>query len=436
MGRKAPGARPERGLSEADPLDRPELARLWVELAHRFGDGRPPLALTLAGLSLPERQAVADLLGLDRLPPATARIRLDRLAAACGVEGHAGLRALVERRLGPITDRRAARLESQQARDSLWAWLGESAAGLPLASGDRALVEPWLEAVRAAGVPGGDLAAHRRRLDRALRVLAALPADGVALASLAADHLGDAHALDRGRATASLVLDAVAAALGRQRASDAEGARLLWEEVGVVPDPLSSTVLCLGLRPPEPGADPLAAWLDAAAASCEPAVVTLAQLRRWPLAPLPAGAVAFVVENPTLLSEAAVRKWAGPALVCSSGRPSIAAVTLLRQLAAAGATLAQHADFDGGGLSITAWLADRAGTTPWRMGADDYLAALAVPRERVPLAGRLPPSPWDPGLREAMATGAVAVHEEEIRTALLSAMAAVPASASARGRLA
>jgi hypothetical protein len=35
-----------------------------------------------------------------------------------------------------------------------------------------------------------------------------------------------------------------------------------------------------------------------------------------------------------------------------------------------------------------------------------------------------------------MATGAVAVHEEEIRTALLSAMAAVPASASARGRLA
>ena len=410
-------------LDRLDRLDRPGLARLWVELARRFGDGRPPMALTLAGLSVPERQALADLLGLDRLPPGTARVRLDRLAAACGVEGDAGLRALVEARLGPIIDRRAARADSRRARDAYWAWLADAAAGLPMTAGDPALVEPWLEVVRAAGVPGGDFGAHRRRLDRALAVLAALPADGVALASLAADHLGDAHALDRGRPTATLVLDAVAAARGRPRASDAEGARLLWEEVGVVPDPLSSTVLCLGLRPPEP-ADPLAAWLGAAATACEPAVVTLAQLRRWPLDPLPAGDTAFVVENPTLLTEAAARGWAGPPLVCSSGRPSIAGVALLRQLGAAGATLAQHADFDGGGLSITGWLADRAGTTPWRMGAGDYLAAVAVARERVPLANRLPPSPWDPGLREAMATSAVAVHEEEIRGTLLSAMAA------------
>jgi hypothetical protein len=43
-------------------------------------------------------------------------------------------------------------------------------------------------------------------------------------------------------------------------------------------------------------------------------------------------------------------------------------VTLLRQLGADGAILAQHADFDLTGLGITAWLAERAGTRPWRMG--------------------------------------------------------------------
>jgi uncharacterized protein (TIGR02679 family) len=391
----------------AGPLDRPGLAPLWAELARRFGDGPPPVSITLRALSLGQRQALADLLGLDRLPGATARLRVDRVAAACRVADHDGLRALVEQRLGPITDRRAARVEVQRAKEEFWAWFGRAAARVPLAAADPELVGPWVDAARAAGIPGGDLEAHRRRLDHALTVLAALPADGVGLASLAADLLGDAHALDRGRPTAGYVLDAVAAVRGRLRATDAEGARLLWEEVGVVPDPLSSTVLVIGLRPAD--AD-------------EPAVLTLSQLRRRPFAALPPGHVAFVVENPALLSEAAARGWSGPPLICSSGRPSIAVVTLLRQLGAGGATLAQHADFDAGGLSITKWLSDRAGTTPWRMTPADYLGALAVARDRVPLGTRLPPSPWAPALRDAMVEHGVAVHEEELRVELLSAI--------------
>ena len=388
-------------------FDRPGLAPVWAELARRFGDGEPPVSVTLRNLSTDERQAVADLLGLDRLPPATARLRVDRLAAACGVEGVGGLRALAEQRLGPIADRRAARLEIRRTREVFWAWFADAAGALPIAAGEPELLDPWVEAVRTAGIPAGDLDAHRRRLTRALTVLAALPAEGVGLASLAADLLGDAHALDRGRPTAGYVLDAVAAARGRSRATDAEGARALWEEVGVVPDPLSSTVLVLGLRPVDAG---------------EPVVLTLAQLRRRPFPPLPPGDMVFVVENPALISEAASITWSGPPLVCSSGRPSIAVVTLLRQLGAGGAILAQHADFDAGGLSITNWLADRAGTTPWRMEAADYLAAVAVPRDRVPLTSRLPPSPWAPALRDAMAAYCVAVHEEELRTHLLSAM--------------
>lgn len=402
------------------PLDRPELAPVWAELARRLGDGRPPVSIILRHLSAGERRALADLLGMDRLPGATMRLRVDRLAAACGTSAGDELWTMVEQRFGPITDRRAARHEVQRSREAFWAWFAVAAAGLPCAAHDPSLVEPWVEAVRAAGIPGGDLDAHRRRLTRALTVLASLPAEGVALASLAADLLGDAHALDRGRPTAGYVLDAVATVRGRARATDAEGARLLWEEVGVVPDPLSSTVLVLGLDPHGDG--PLATWLHAAARHSEPAVLTLAQLRRWPLPALAAGEVAYVVENPSLLSEAAARRWTGPPLLCSSGRPSIAVVTLLRQLGAAGATLAQHADFDSGGLQITNWLAERAGTTPWRMQAADYRGAVALGRERVTLTGRLPASPWDPSLREAMVEGGVAVHEEELRADLLSAM--------------
>ena len=87
-----------------------------------------------------------------------------------------------------------------------------------------------------------------------------------------------------------------------------------------------------------------------------------------------------------------------------------------------GAACRQHADFDGAGLAITAWLADRAGTTPWLMTADAYRAAVAIRRGRVPLQGDLPDTPWDPPLAPAMREGGVAVYEEELRFALLSAM--------------
>lgn len=395
---------------------RPELAPVWMELARRFGDGDAPVSITLRGLSLGQRQAVADLLGMDRLPPATARLRVDRLAAACGVAGTQDLRALVEAQVGPIVDRRAVRAEARRARDELWAWVGGRAGMLPLAAGDPERLQPWVDGVRAAGVPGGDVPRHRRRLAAVLAVLAALPADGIGLAALAADVLGDPHALDRGRAAATLVLDALATSRDRARPTDAESARLLWEEVGVVPDPLSSNVLALGL--PVTGDHPLHALVAAG----EPAVLTLSQLRRWPIDPLPPGTAAYVVENPSLLAEAAAAGWDGPPLVCSYGRPTIAVVTLVRQLRGAGADVFQHADFDAGGLGITAWLADRAGTLPWHMGTADYLAAVATPQARVALAGRLPPAPWDPELAPTMAAHGVAVYEEEIRARLLAAI--------------
>jgi uncharacterized protein (TIGR02679 family) len=133
----------------------------------------------------------------------------------------------------------------------------------------------------------------------------------------------------------------------------------------------------------------------------------------------PPGTHLFVVENPSLVIEAATRCWAGPPLVCSSGRPSVATVTLLRQLLAAGARALQHADFDPAGLSITQWLARQAGTTPWRMNASDYAAWVGGGPT---FDTAVPPTPWDPALSELLAVHRRPVYEEQLRDSLLAAM--------------
>ena len=402
-------------------LDRAELAPLVDELARRFAAGTVPVMLTLRSLSFLERLALADLFGLDRLPSPTAKVRVSRLVGALGLDSIEALRGVVEDLSGPLPDHRAERVAHRAARDELWSWLESEALEVSLfarAVGSVGAVSAWVERVRVQG-PRGGVDAHRRRLERALAVLRGLPAAEVPLAAFANDLLGDPHALDRGRRVAALVLDAVALASGTPLPTDAESARHLWESVGVAPDPLSSTVLALGLSG-EGVPEPLGPWLAAAAGSGEPVVLTLAQLRRWPVNPLAPDATAYVVENPSLVAEAARSGWLGrPTLVCSAGRPTVAVVPLLRQLAGGGATLHQHADFDATGLAITAWLAKRAGTVPWRMTAAHYRTSAGESTG----FGALPPTPWDPPLREAMADAGAPVYEEQLRAQLLEAMA-------------
>ena len=404
------------GLHER--LARPGLEPLVDELARRFGDGpETPTRLTLRQLTSQQRAAVADLLGAPRLLPATARLRVDQLCSALAVDDACQLRAIVERLRGPIVDRRATRDAARAERESLWSWLASEINAIDI--GGVGSLRGWAGVVRRDGARGG-VERHRGRLEDALAVLRALPADGAPLAALADDVLGDPHALDRGRSVSRLVLGALASAGGHEVPADAEGTRQLWETVGVAPDPLSSTVLVLGLR--SSCEHPLGDLLAASADAVEPAVLTLAQLRRWPCDPLEPTAHAYVVENPSILAAAANRGWSGPPIVCSSGRPTVAVVTLLRQLGARGATLSQHADFDPSGLAISAWLAERARTIPWRMSAADYSDALAVQRRRVPFRGAVPPTAWDPSLRVAIQAAGVAVFEEELRAALLDAM--------------
>jgi uncharacterized protein (TIGR02679 family) len=399
-------------------LARPVLRPLVDELARRFGDGPdPPVRLTLRSLTAEQRHGLADLLGISRLPPATVQLPLKRLCTVLELDEVDELRAVVEELRGPIIDRRAARATARAEQESLWAWLAGEVETMDVAG-----VGPlrgWAAIVRRDGARGG-VARYGHRLERAVAVLRALPADGVPLAAFADDVLGDPHALDRGRSVSRLVLGALAHGRGEPAPADAEESRRLWEAAGVAPDPLSSTVLALGLAA-APG-HPLAMLLAMSAAAVEPVVLTLAQLRRWPLTPPASTSVAFVVENPSIIAAAAAAGWSGPPVVCSSGRPTVAVVTLLRQLGAGGATILQHADFDATGLAITAWLAQRAGTVPWRMSAADYRAAVAISRHRTAIRGTLPATAWDPALADAVRAAAVVVHEEELRADLLEAM--------------
>lgn len=401
----------------ADRLGRPELRPLVDELARRFAAGDTPASVTLRDLPAASRHAIADLLGADRTPAANHRVPVRKLVAGLGLLSVHELRAVIDALRGPLPDRRAAREADRVERESLWSWLGTEAGALKLAGMDSRLGS-WVEEQRAAGARGG-VELHRGRLELALAVLRRLPSEGISLAALANDATGDPHALDHGRTLSGMVLDAIAWAFGRQKAVDAETGRSLWETAGVVPDPHSSTVLALGL----PGDDrtPLGRWLSACTATGEPVVLSLANLRRWPVDAVASSSRIYVVENPSLIAEASSRRRAPP-LVCTSGRPTIAAVTLLRQLTAGGAAAYQHADFDPTGLAITAWLAERAGTVPWKMSSSDYLASL--PASAPEFGGTPPATPWDPALREVLSEQRRALYEEEIRAQLLQAIGA------------
>jgi uncharacterized protein (TIGR02679 family) len=400
------------GYSMAEPaaFDRPELAALWAELRRRYeaaGDGEVR-TVRLTRLDPAERAALADLLGLVRLPgePATVAVaRVDEaVRSGCGL----GARELTERLHGPLRDRPAERAAAAAERVALWAALDSH----PLVTALPAL-RGWVEGMRRGGLIGGSVAATREHCRAALAVLAELPAGGAPLPVLAQRVQGDPHALDDGTRLSSTVLRALAALHDEPPPIDATGRRELWAQHGVTGDELSTTVLVAGFAPAGSGA--LATTLRAWAAAGQAVVVTLAQLRAAP--ELPGVTAVHVVENPSVLAMAVHRFGrVCPPLVCTAGWPNTAAVTLLRGLGTAGATLRYHGDFDGEGLRIAAYVMDRTGALPWRMSTADYLAAVT---DHGPPPGRLTSAPWDPDLVAALAEYSVAVPEERVAPALL-----------------
>ncbi|MBP2472504.1 uncharacterized protein (TIGR02679 family) [Crossiella equi] len=363
-----------------------------------------------------QRIALADLLGLDRLPPEVVTVpvaKLDQvLTEAAGID----LRQAVARFVGPIGDRAADRAAAGAERDAFWARVERH----PVVAAQPALLA-WVEATRRAGLVDGSVERTSQLVERALRVLAELPAAGVPLPVLAERVLHDPHALDDGTRCAGLVQRALAEVYELPVPVDAAARRRLWELAGVADDALSSVVLVAGLRPPAP--DVVGTVLRVCADAGHAAALTLAQVRAaaWSVG-LPE--VVWVVENPSVLALALARFGTGcPPLVCTSGWPSSAGILMLRQLAAAGCELRYHGDFDGEGIRIAALLLSRTGARPWRMTTADYLTGLARQPSGLGV-GRVTEAPWDAGLAAALRERDVTVSEERVVDLLLDDLAA------------
>ena len=383
-------------------LGGPELAELRRRLRARYERGAPGGEFTLGRLSLTERRALEGLTGRPVRSAGSMRLRMAELDGALTRAGLApSLRHALEILDGPVEDLKAQR----EAREQAWGRALEEAQ------------EPRLEAL--IGEPGGvallkrlaarDPGCAQSLLVRAQRVLARLPAQGIPLAQLAAQVLGDSHALDAGSAVATLVLHACAAAVAEE--DRLERPREQWARLGVSVNELAAPALCFNLPVQQP---------DVVLAAGEPIHLSLRKLLRDP----PAWAVAdrdiFVCENPSIVAIAADQFGGACApLVCTDGMPSAAQRTLLGQLVAAGARLRYHGDFDWPGLTIGNFVIRALGARAWRFGADDYLSACDAGGPRLVTGGRVE-AMWDSRLAAAMAERAVAVHEEAVVEMLMA----------------
>lgn len=402
------------------------LASLRRRLRQRFE--RAPLDtvdhIRISELGAEEHAALASLLGRPQRRSKSLRIDVRSVDTALQHAGIArSLRDALEKLDGPILHLTGTRLRMQ----ALWSGVIDGCSDPRLAGLLR--TPTGIGLIKRLARQDPEAAAQLCR--RAEEVLRHLPANGITRSQLAADVLGDAHALDNGRAAAALVLavwrlaiSPVADAdddmqlepkdqLDGDLAGGAERVRDIWASAGVLVNELARPALFLNLpvRKAESNRWPAG----------EPAFASLRSLLRSPPSWDVADRKVYVCENPNLLAIAADRLGAGCApLVCTDGMPAAAQRCLLSQLAQAEAQLCYHGDFDWPGLRIGNHVMRGHGAQPWRFGAADYLAAVrTAPSPTHSLAGNPVEASWDGALTLAMRERRVAIAEEAVAASLL-----------------
>ncbi len=450
-------------------LGDPELEWLLARVRRRLELDRPlEVTVTLADASAAQRRAVQRLLG--RRPRAGRALSVslgavDELVRRSGASPD-GLAAAVVALTGPVVVQAEASVAERLAWERAFAPLADLVDRRVQAQSDRCEeLASWLARLRRSGVVKRlepDPAGARTLLERLTTVLAALPAGGEPLGGFAARLAGGAHALDDGKPLATLALGAARALGGLQDPgpdeSPAESRREAWAAAGLLCDELSSIVLTLGL----PGDEETGSGriLQVARDTGQPVWLTLRQLVRDPpgwmavrVVPaerspysgslserspysgspseLPAssgslsGQTVHICENPVIVALAADRLGAEcPPLVCTSGQPGAATMLLLRALAAAGARLTHHGDFDWGGVRIANVLHARLPLVPWRFDTEAYLRAANIVTSPQQLGGAPAPTSWDPRLGETMRRVGRRIEEELVLEELLADLAA------------
>lgn len=414
-----PDARLQRLLGGAELNSLRQRLRRYFE---RVDNGTAGDSLLLTQLDPAEHEALGLLIGRPSRTSRSVRIDIEQLDIALRDAGIAdSLRAALERIDGPIVSRAAINANTRAE----WAYLAALDSW-------HDMLRSWLKAPTALGLlkrlSRQDAATGQRLLERADATLQRLPVHGITRSQLAAETLGNAHALDTGEPAATIVLaawrhmersvasgDGLGDVGGNQNDSlpPDDRVRDIWARAGVLINELARPALFLNL--------PVAVGDPARGTPGEPDYASLRKLLRTPPAWAVHGMTVFVCENPNLVAIAADRLGAASApLVCTDGMPAAAQRTLLTQLTHAGAHLIYHGDFDWPGLHIGNQVMHAWHAQPWRFAARDYEAAAANSSSvKHELSGTWVSASWDGTLANAMQRHGIAIAEEAVATTLL-----------------
>jgi uncharacterized protein (TIGR02679 family) len=375
-------------------------------------------------LSTEEHAALASLLGRPLRYANSLQVDVRVVDAAFRNAGIASsLRDALERLDGPITNLATTRFTLQtQWSDLLGACANRELIGLLRAPAGIGLLKRLSRQSPLAAL---------QLCHRVEAVLRRLPASGIARSQLAAEVLGDAHALDSGQPTATLVLAVWRQVIARtytnndcvdieptedsERELDggAERDRDVWAKAGVLVNELARPALFLNL--------PMHNAVDRDQLPGEPVYASLRSLLRSPPVWDVANRKVYVCENPNLVAIAADR-WGSDCapLVCTDGMPAAAQRCLLSQLAKARAQLCYHGDFDWPGIRIGNHVMREHCAQSWRFGAADYEAAVdRATGLGQTLTGKAARAFWDDGLTAAMQRHRLSIAEEALATSLL-----------------
>lgn len=218
-----------------------------------------------------------------------------------------------------------------------------------------------------------------RHTGRALIKLEEMETSGeeLPLAVFAAELSDNPHYFDRGTAAGLLLVHAICFREKRGLPENTHEWRELLEDVGIVPDNISSQVHVCGLRLKKGES-----WHPAYEAfyeNGEPCVVTMENLKDITEAKAIDNQV-YVVENEMVFSYlTSSEKKKACTILCTSGQLRSAAVKLLDFLVKSGASVYYSGDADPDGLGIAdrLWQKFQASVHIWRMGPEDYEKSLS-----------------------------------------------------------
>jgi uncharacterized protein (TIGR02679 family) len=216
-----------------------------------------------------------------------------------------------------------------------------------------------------------------KNVGKALMVLYKMDGEERLLAVFAADISGNPHYFDRGTVSSQLLTHAVCFWRAYDLPQNAYEWRECMQEVGIIPDNISSMVHAFGVKLyTEDGLHPAC---EAYNARKEPFVLTAENMRAITGAKAGADNV-YVVENEMVFLYLVENlKETDVTLLCTSGQLRVASFQLLDHLAKSGSLIWYSGDTDPEGMDIAdrLWRRYQDIFHIWRMSADDYEKAMS-----------------------------------------------------------